>query len=125
MIRRDRRKTSLRQPTRPARPGADRWNESETIDDMSDTTAYQTAQEAELAQLIVQTLNLEQAAVEIDPQAPLYSEGLGLDSIDILEISLAVSQHYGVKLRADDKNNTQIFSSLRNLNAFIQLHRAH
>jgi len=92
---------------------------------MSDTTAYQTAQEAELAQLIVQTLNLEQAAVEIDPQAPLYSEGLGLDSIDILEISLAVSQHYGVKLRADDKNNTQIFSSLRNLNAFIQLHRAH
>ena len=91
---------------------------------MSDTTAQQSAQEAELAQLIVQTLNLEQAAIEIDPQAPLYGEGLGLDSIDMLEISLAVAQHYGVKLRADDKNNIQIFSSLRSLNAFIQLHRA-
>jgi acyl carrier protein len=92
---------------------------------MTDVPTHQTAQEAELAQLIVQTLNLEQAAVEIDPQAPLYNDGLGLDSIDMLEISLAVSQHYGVKLRADDKNNVQIFSSLRNLNAFIQLHRAH
>ena len=92
---------------------------------MSDTTAQQTTEEAALAQLIVQTLNLEQAAVEIDPQARLYSEGLGLDSIDMLEISLAVSQHYGVTLRADDKNNVQIFSSLRNLNGFIQLHRTH
>jgi len=90
----------------------------------TDTTTHQSAQEAELAQLIVDTLNLEQAAAEIDPQAALYGEGLGLDSIDMLEISLAVAQHYGVKLRAEDKNNAQIFSSLRNLNAFIQLHRA-
>jgi acyl carrier protein len=90
----------------------------------TDTTPHQTTQEADLAQLIVDTLNLEQAAVEIDPQAALYGEGLGLDSIDMLEISLAVAQHYGVKLRADDKNNIQIFSSLRSLNAFIQLHRA-
>jgi acyl carrier protein len=90
----------------------------------TDTTTHQSAQEAELAQLIVDTLNLEQTAAEIDPQAALYGEGLGLDSIDMLEISLAVAQHYGVKLRAEDKNNAQIFSSLRSLNAFIQLHRA-
>jgi acyl carrier protein len=83
----------------------------------------QTAQEAALAQLIVATLNLDVSAAEIDPEAPLYGEGLGLDSIDMLEISLVVSQQFGVKLRADDENNVQIFSSLRNLNAFIQRHR--
>ncbi|HEY1857075.1 phosphopantetheine-binding protein [Acidocella sp.] len=84
----------------------------------------QTVQEAELAQLIVTTLNLEVPAAGIDPEAPLYGEGLGLDSIDMLEISLVVSQQFGVKLRADDENNTQIFSSLRSLSAFIQRHRA-
>lgn len=83
----------------------------------------QDAQEAELARLIVKTLNLEVQPSDIDPQAPLYGEGLGLDSIDMLEISLAVSQAFGVKLRADDKNNLQIFSSLRSLNAYIQGNR--
>lgn len=83
----------------------------------------QSAQEAELARLIVKTLNLEVPAAEIDPQAPLYGEGLGLDSIDMLEIALAVSQEFGVKLRADDKNNVQIFGSLGNLNAYIQRNR--
>lgn len=83
----------------------------------------QSAQEADLARLIVKTLNLDVPAAEIDPQAPLYGEGLGLDSIDMLEIALAVSQQFGVKLRADDKNNAQIFSSLRSLNAFIQRSR--
>jgi acyl carrier protein len=83
----------------------------------------QTAPEAALAQLIVTTLNLEVPAAEIDPEAPLYGEGLGLDSIDMLEISLVVSQQFGVKLRADDEKNAQIFSSLRSLNAFIQRHR--
>ena len=84
----------------------------------------QTAQEGELAQLIVSTLNLEISPQEIAPTAPLYDEGLGLDSIDILEIALAVSKTFGVKLRADDKNNVTIFSSLRNLSAYIQQHRA-
>jgi acyl carrier protein len=84
----------------------------------------QTAQEAVLASLIVKTLNLEVAAPEIDPQAPLYGEGLGLDSIDMLEIALAVSKEFGVKLRADDKNNRQIFSSLRSLTAHIEQQRA-
>jgi acyl carrier protein len=84
----------------------------------------QTAQEAVLASLIVKTLNLEVAAPEIDPQAPLYGEGLGLDSIDMLEIALAVSKEFGVKLRADDKNNRQIFGSLRSLTAHIEQQRA-
>ncbi len=83
----------------------------------------QTAEEAELARLIVKTLNLEVAAEEIDPDAPLHAEGLGLDSIDMLEIALVVSQQFGVKLRADDEKNTEIFGSLRSLNAFIQAQR--
>jgi acyl carrier protein len=82
-----------------------------------------SVQEAELAQLIVKTLNLEVSASEIDAEAPLYGEGLGLDSIDILEIALGVSKVFGVKLRADDKNNIEIFQSLRSLNAYIQQHR--
>jgi len=84
----------------------------------------QTAQEAALASLIVNTLNLEVGAPEIDPQAPLYGEGLGLDSIDMLEIALAVSKEFGVKLRADDKDNRQIFSSLRSLTAYVEQQRA-
>lgn len=87
-------------------------------------TPTQTLPEAELAQLIVETLNLDQTAGQIDPDAPLYGdEGLGLDSIDMLEISLTVSQRYGVKLRADGENNVEIFRSLRSLNAYIQAHR--
>ena len=73
----------------------------------------QTAAEAELASLIVTTLNLEVTADMIDPAAPLYGDGLGLDSIDMLEISLVVAQRYGVKLRADDESNASIFKSLR------------
>ena len=89
---------------------------------MSDP-ATQTEREAELAQLIVKTLNLDVAASEIDPGAPLFGEGLGLDSIDVLEIALAISQNYGVQLRSDDENNTQIFQSLRSLNRDIQARR--
>lgn len=76
--------------------------------------------ELDLATLIVNTLTLEADPEDIDPDAPLYGEGLGLDSIDILEVALAVSKTYGVKLRADDENNTKIFSSLRTLNSHIQ-----
>jgi len=82
------------------------------------------AEELVLAQLIVETLNLSTAAADIDPHAPLFGEGLGLDSIDMLEIALAVSQTYGVKLRADDAENEQIFQSLASLNRYIQQHRA-
>ena len=82
-----------------------------------------TDHERELAELIATALNLEIAAAEIDPQAPLYREGLGLDSIDILEIALAVSKKYGFQLRSDDSDNIRIFSSLRNLSEHVQLHR--
>ena len=81
-------------------------------------------QELALAELIVTTLNLERRPSEIDPGAPLYGEGLGLDSIDILEIALAVSKTYGIRLRSDDGNNQKIFSSLRSLNQHIQQFRA-
>jgi acyl carrier protein len=82
-----------------------------------------TDEEAALARLIVKTLNLDVPSDTIDPLAPLYGEGLGLDSIDMLEIALAVSQEFGVKLRADDENNIKVFTSLRSLNAYIQAHR--
>lgn len=82
------------------------------------------AQEKELAQLIVTSLNLEVSADEIEPDAPLYGEGLGLDSIDILELSLAISKTYGLQLKSDDADNTKIFSSLSSLNQYIQQHRA-
>jgi acyl carrier protein len=77
-------------------------------------------QELALAELIVATLNLEQHPADIDPRAPLYGEGLGLDSIDILEIALAVSRAYGIRLRSDDGDNQKVFSSLRSLNQHIQ-----
>jgi len=83
-----------------------------------------TAEELKLAQLIVSALNLEVQAAEIDPTAPLYGGGMALDSIDILEVALAVSKAYGVKLRSDDELNRKIFNSLRSLNEHIQQHRA-
>jgi acyl carrier protein len=82
-----------------------------------------TAFESELAELIVQALNLEIRPDEIDPEAPLFGEGLGLDSIDLLEIALAVSKKYGFKLRSDDADNERIFASLRALTAHIEKHR--
>ncbi len=83
-----------------------------------------SAAEKDLAQLIVTALNLDIKAEEIDPDAPLYGEGLGLDSIDILELSLAISKAYGVQLKSDDADNGKIFSSLRSLNQHIQQRRA-
>ncbi len=89
-----------------------------------DTAESVVAQERELAELIVAALNLEIQVNEIEREAPLYREGLGLDSIDILEIALAVSKKYGFQLRSDDSDNIQIFSSLRSLNEHVQRHRA-
>lgn len=70
------------------------------------------ALEAELAQLMVESLNLEMAASDIDPQAPLYQEGLGLDSIDLLELSVVISKQYGFQIKSDDPDITELFSSL-------------
>jgi acyl carrier protein len=69
----------------------------------------------EIAGLIVSALNLEIAPSEIDPTAPLYKEGLGLDSIDILEVALVVSKKYGFKLKEDDQDNVKVFRSLESL----------
>ena len=79
--------------------------------------------EREIAALFVQALNLEVAPQDIDPDAPLYGEGLGLDSIDILEVALIVSKQYGVQLRADAQENQQIFRSLRHLAEYIAVQR--
>lgn len=80
--------------------------------------------ETEVAELIVAVLNLEIDPGTIDPEAPLFYEGLGLDSIDALEMALELSKKYSVELRADDENNGQIFASLRNLAGFVTENRA-
>jgi acyl carrier protein len=73
----------------------------------------------EIAGLIVSALNLDVAESDIDPDAPLYKEGLGLDSIDILEVALVVSKRYGFKLKDDDQDNVRIFRSLKCLAAHV------
>lgn len=86
----------------------------------------QSPAEHELAKLVVSSLNIEDVQAEtIDPEAPLFGEGdLGLDSIDALELALAVSKHYGFQLRSDNPDNRQIFGSLRALSAHIEQQRA-
>lgn len=79
--------------------------------------------EREIAQLIVEAVNLDTPADAVDPEARLFGEGLGLDSIDLLEVALAVSRRYGFQLRSDDADNGRIFSSLRALSAHIAQHR--
>ncbi len=83
-----------------------------------------SALEAELARLLVEALNLEVTPESIDPTAQLYGDGLGLDSIDILELALEVSRRYGFQLRSDDENNHLIFQSLRSLAAHVATHRS-
>ena len=81
----------------------------------------QTAAERELAQLLVESLNLEDVeAGAIDPEAPLFNSGLGLDSIDALELALAISKRYGFQLRSDNDENRRIFASLRALSAHVE-----
>ena len=86
---------------------------------LTPSVSEQAPFEAEVAALIAQAVNLESPPTDIDPVAPLFGEGLGLDSIDLLEIALAVSQRYGCELRSDDPDNARIFASLRNLAAHI------
>ena len=82
--------------------------------------------EREIAAMIIEVLNLEDIAVDdIDPDAALFNEGLCLDSIDALELSLAVSQRYGFQIKADDANNKNIFKSLCALSGHIDGNRAH
>lgn len=80
--------------------------------------------ERELAELIVSALDLDMAPDAIEPDAPLFGDGLGLDSIDALEISLEVSKQYGIEIKAEDERNGNIFASLRSLAAFVAQHAA-
>lgn len=90
-----------------------------------DTSAtYDVALQHEVAELIVQALNLDVGADQIHPDDPLYGDGLGLDSIDVLEIALVVSKQYGLQLKADNEDNHRIFSSLRSLTEYISIQRS-
>ena len=75
--------------------------------------------ELEIAELLVKALNLDVIPADIPPDQPLYGKGLGLDSIDILEVALVVSKKYGLQLRADSEDNHRIFSSLGNLAEYV------
>jgi len=95
------------------------------VTDLQEST--QTPAERELAELLVGSLNIDWVqATAIDPDAPLFGAGdLGLDSIDALELALAVSKHYGFQLRSDNPDNRQIFGSLRALSGHIEQQRTH
>lgn len=85
----------------------------------------QSPAEAALAQLLVDSLNLEDVVpAEIDPEAPLFGEGLGLDSIDALELALAISKQHGFQLRSDSDENRRVFASLRSLSAHVEQNKA-
>lgn len=91
--------------------------------DTSVTT--QTGFERELAGMIVEVLSLPDTAPDsIVPDAPLFGDGLGLDSIDALEIAVAIAQRYGVQLRAEDEETKKVFASLRALAQHVDVHRA-
>ncbi len=92
---------------------------TETADSIASTIELQR----EVAQLMVECLNLEVTADQITADSPLYEDGLGLDSIDVLEIALVVSKRYGLQLREDNVDNQHIFSSLRNLSDYIATKR--
>ena len=83
--------------------------------------ATQTESELKMAELLVEALNLEDMeAEEIDPEDQLFGDGLGLDSIDALEISLAISKEYGVQIKAEDEVTREAFETLRSLTAFVE-----
>ena len=90
----------------------------------SSAAAADSALEREVAEMIVSALNLEVAADEIKAEDALYGDdGLGLDSIDILEVALAVSKRFGFQLKADSEDNFRIFGSLRSLATHIAANR--
>jgi len=91
---------------------------------MQKPAPYDLALQREVAELIVEALNLDVGPDDIDPDAPLYGDGLGLDSIDVLEVALVVSKRYKLQLRADSDDNHRIFRSLRTLTEYIGTQRA-
>ena len=93
------------------------------LDHQNPDAAIAANMQHEVALLIIECLNLEVTAAQILPDAPLYGEGLGLDSIDILEVALVVSKRYGFQLRTDSADNKHIFSSLHSLTNYITAQR--
>lgn len=74
----------------------------------------------ELKQLIIDALNLEDMSIDdIETDAPLFGDGLGLDSIDALELGLAIKKKYNIVIDADDSNTRQHFASVANLANYI------
>jgi acyl carrier protein len=98
------------------RAGSVRKGGTESVSDVSSL-------EAEVAKLIVRTLTLKVDPAQIQPEEPLFGDGLGLDSIDALELSLAISQFYGHQIRSDDPDTVATFASLRSLCQSIEKHR--
>lgn len=92
-------------------------------DDQKPTASSAADLQREIAELMIECLNLEVTADQIIPDAPLYGEGLGLDSIDVLEVALEVSKRYGLQLRSDSEDNKSVFSSLRSLSDYIAAQR--
>ena len=83
------------------------------------------ALELEIKDLIISTMSLEDIAPEdIDSTAPLFNEGLGLDSIDALELGLALQKRYGLSLAADSEETRRHFASVRSLSEFVAAHRS-
>ncbi len=79
----------------------------------------------DIKRLIISTLNLEDVAPEdIDPAAPLFGEGLGLDSIDALELGLALKKTYGISLAAESEEARRVFSSVASIAEYVAAHRA-
>ena len=80
--------------------------------------------EQDIKELIVEALMLDDVTpAEIETDAPLFVEGLGLDSIDALELAMAIDKKFGVRIRADDEQNRQIFASVKNLAAYVAEHQ--
>jgi len=79
--------------------------------------------EQELAELIVSVLSLDITPQEIRPDEALFVDGLGLDSIDALELAFEISRRYGVEIKADGEDTRDIFASLRALTAYIDKNR--
>ncbi|HEX5756668.1 MAG TPA: phosphopantetheine-binding protein [Arenimonas sp.] len=80
--------------------------------------------EPEIKELIIKTMSLEDVAVDdIDSEAPLFNEGLGLDSIDALELGLALQKRYGLSLSAESQETRQHFASVRALSAYVAANR--
>ncbi len=90
----------------------------------SPTGANAAALELELKELIIESLMLQDMSPgDIDRDAPLLVDGLGLDSIDALELAMAIHKQYGIKTKADEAQNREIFASIRNLAAYVAEHR--